>query len=447
VSASAAKPETDLIPLTHGRVLKVALPVVISNATVPILGAVDTGVVGQMGLAAPIGAVGIGAIALTAIYWIFGFLRMGTAGLAAQAEGAGDREEVTALLSRALMIGLGAGLAITALQVPLIWLALQTAPASEEVEGLARSYMQIRIFGAPAAIGIYAVTGWLIAQERTRGMLMVQLWMNGLNIVLDLWFVLGLGWGVEGVAVATLIAEWSGLVLALWLCRDAVRSPGFRNWPRVFERARMLRFASVNRDILIRSVLLQGIFMSFVFLGARFGDVTLAANHVLLQFLEITAYSMDGFAIAAETLVGQSMGARSAARVRRAALMTSFWGMVTVILTALCFALVGGAVIDLMTTSPEVRAEARVYLPYMVAAPLVGCAAWMLDGIFIGATRSADMRNMMALSAVVYVAALWVLMPLFGNHGLWMALLISFIARGATLLARYPSLERAARLG
>jgi MATE family multidrug resistance protein len=447
VSASAAKPETDLIPLTHGRVLKVALPVVISNATVPILGAVDTGVVGQMGLAAPIGAVGIGAIALTAIYWIFGFLRMGTAGLAAQAEGAGDREEVTALLSRALMIGLGAGLAITALQVPLIWLALQTAPASEEVEGLARSYMQIRIFGAPAAIGIYAVTGWLIAQERTRGMLMVQLWMNGLNIVLDLWFVLGLGWGVEGVAVATLIAEWSGLVLALWLCRDAVRSPGFRNWPRVFERARMLRFASVNRDILIRSVLLQGIFMSFVFLGARFGDVTLAANHVLLQFLEITAYSMDGFAIAAETLVGQSMGARSAARVRRAALMTSFWGMVTVIVTALCFALVGGAVIDLMTTSPEVRAEARVYLPYMVAAPLVGCAAWMLDGIFIGATRSADMRNMMALSAVVYVAALWVLMPLFGNHGLWMALLISFIARGATLLARYPSLERAARLG
>jgi MATE family multidrug resistance protein len=437
VSASAAKPETDLIPLTHGRVLKVALPVVISNATVPILGAVDTGVVGQMGLAAPIGAVGIGAIALTAIYWIFGFLRMGTAGLAAQAEGAGDREEVTALLSRALMIGLGAGLAITALQVPLIWLALQTAPASEEVEGLARSYMQIRIFGAPAAIGIYAVTG----------MLMVQLWMNGLNIVLDLWFVLGLGWGVEGVAVATLIAEWSGLVLALWLCRDAVRSPGFRNWPRVFERARMLRFASVNRDILIRSVLLQGIFMSFVFLGARFGDVTLAANHVLLQFLEITAYSMDGFAIAAETLVGQSMGARSAARVRRAALMTSFWGMVTVIVTALCFALVGGAVIDLMTTSPEVRAEARVYLPYMVAAPLVGCAAWMLDGIFIGATRSADMRNMMALSAVVYVAALWVLMPLFGNHGLWMALLISFIARGATLLARYPSLERAARLG
>jgi multidrug resistance protein, MATE family len=430
--------------LTHKRVLTVALPVVLSNATVPILGAVDTGVVGQMGLAAPIGAVGIGAIALTAIYWIFGFLRMGTAGLTAQATGAGRKGEVSALLSRGMIIGLFAGFIIMALQVPLIWLALQTAPASREVETLAQSYMGIRIYGAPAAIGIYAVTGWLIGLERTRGVLIVQLWMNGLNIVLDLWFVLGLGWGVEGVAIATLIAEWSGLLLGLWLCRDALKTPAWKDWPRVFERAQMILFARVNRDILLRSVMLQAIFMSFVFLGARFGDVTLAANHVLLQFLEITAFSMDGFAITAETLVGQSMGARSVARVRRAAVLTSFWGLITVLCTATAFALFGPWIIDVMTTSPEVRAEARVYLPYMVAAPLVGCAAWMLDGIFFGATRSADMRNMMALSAVIYVIALLILMPLVGNHGLWLALLISFIARGITLGWKYPALERAA---
>jgi MATE family multidrug resistance protein len=430
--------------LTHKRVLTVALPVVLSNATVPILGAVDTGVVGQMGLAAPIGAVGIGAIALTAIYWIFGFLRMGTAGLTAQATGAGRKGEVSALLSRGMIIGLFAGFIIMALQVPLIWLALQTAPASREVETLAQSYMGIRIYGAPAAIGIYAVTGWLIGLERTRGVLIVQLWMNGLNIVLDLWFVLGLGWGVEGVAIATLIAEWSGLLLGLWLCRDALKTPAWKDWPRVFERAQMILFARVNRDILLRSVMLQAIFMSFVFLGARFGDVTLAANHVLLQFLEITAFSMDGFAIAAETLVGQSMGARSVARVRRAAVLTSFWGLITVLCTATAFALFGPWIIDVMTTSPEVRAEARVYLPYMVAAPLVGCAAWMLDGIFFGATRSADMRNMMALSAVIYVIALLILMPLVCNHGLWLALLISFIARGITLGWKYPALERAA---
>jgi MATE family multidrug resistance protein len=197
----------------------------------------------------------------------------------------------------------------------------------------------------------------------------------------------------------------------------------------------MILFARVNRDILLRSVMLQAIFMSFVFLGARFGDVTLAANHALLQFLEITAFSMDGFAIAAETLVGQSMGARSVARVRRAAVLTSFWGLITVLCTATAFALFGPWIIDVMTTSPEVRAEARVYLPYMVAAPLVGCAAWMLDGIFFGATRSADMRNMIALL---------ILMPLVGNHGLWLALLISFIARGITLGWKYPALERAA---
>lgn len=435
---------SDPLPLTHRRVLTVALPVVLSNATVPILGAVDTGVVGQMGEAAPIGAVGIGAIALTAIYWVFGFLRMGTAGFTAQAEGAGRKGEVSALLSRAMIIALGAGFVIVALQMPFIWLALQTAPASTEVETLAQTYMGIRIYGAPAAIGIYGLTGWMIGLGRTRSVLIVQLWMNGLNIALDLWFVLGLGWGVEGVAIATLIAEWSGLFLGLWLCRDALKTPAWQDWPRVFDSVQMMQFARVNRDILLRSVMLQGIFLSFVFLGARFGDITLAANHVLLQFLEITAYSMDGFAIAAETLVGQSMGARCVARVRRAALMTSFWGMITVICTAAAFALFGPAIIDLMTTAPDARVEARIYLPYMIAAPLVGCAAWMLDGIFIGATRSGDMRNMMALSAVIYIAALLVLMPLIGNHGLWLALLISFIARSITLGWKYPALERAA---
>ncbi|WP_273509882.1 MATE family efflux transporter, partial [Planktotalea frisia] len=245
---------SETLQLTHRRVLTVALPVVLSNATVPILGAVDTGVVGQMGLAAPIGAVGIGAIALTAIYWIFGFLRMGTAGFTAQAHGAGRKGEVAALLSRAMIIGLCAGFMIVALQFPLMWLALQTAPASAEVETMARSYMGIRIYGAPAAIGIYALTGWMIGLGRTRSVLIVQLWMNGLNIVLDLWFVLGLEWGVEGVAIATLIAEWSGLLLGLWLCRDALNTPAWKDWPRVFERAQMVRFARVNRDILLRSV-------------------------------------------------------------------------------------------------------------------------------------------------------------------------------------------------
>ncbi|WP_127115038.1 MATE family efflux transporter [Shimia sediminis] len=440
----ADTPIPEVKPATHARVLKVAIPIVISNATVPILGAVDTGVVGQLGEAAPIGAVGIGAIILTGLYWMFGFLRMGTTGLTSQAHGAGRHGEVSAMLTRALMLGFAGAAVIIALQYPLFLLAFQLSPASAEVESLAQGYMQIRVFSAPAMIGLYGITGWLIALERTRAVLLLQVWMNGLNIVLDLWFVLGLGWGVEGVAFATFLAEWTGLALGLWLCRDAFQQPAWRDWTRIFDRARLREVMSVNGDIMLRSFMLQAIFMSFLFLGARFGDVTLAANQVLMQFLHITAYALDGFAFAAEALVGQALGARARANLRRSAWLSSFWGGIMVVLLALIFAIGGGPIIDLLTTATEVQSEARAYLPYMIAAPLVGVASWMLDGIFIGATRTRDMRNMMAVSLVIYVVAVLVLIPPFGNHGLWLALLISFVARGVTLMVRYPALERAA---
>ena len=430
--------------LTHARVFRIAFPIVLSNATVPILGIVDTGVVGQMGEAAPIGAVGLGAVVITAIYWIFGFLRMGTVGLASQAIGAEDQPEADAILSRALMIALAGGLCLIVLQVPIFWGAFAIAPATAEVEGLAIGYMQIRIWSAPAAIGIYALTGWLIAAERTRAVLAIQLWMNGLNIVLNLVFVLGLGWGVNGVAFATFIAEWSGLAMGLWFCRGIFGRPFWRDWPRVFDAPRLRRMAGVNTDILIRSVLLEGMFVSFMFTGSGFGDVPLAANQILVQFLMVTAYAMDGFAFAAEALVGQSMGARARERLRRSAVLTGVWGAGTCVLLAAAFALAGPAVIDMMTTAPEVRAEARVYLLYMALAPLVGCAAWMFDGIFIGATRTRDMRNMMVVSTVIYAGAALILVPAFGNHGLWIALLISFVARGITLGLKYPALEAAA---
>ncbi len=428
-------------PLTHSRVLKIAFPIVLSNATVPILGAVDTGVVGQLGQAAPIGAVGIGAIILGAIYWMFGFLRMGTTGMAAQALGAGDRNEAVALLVRALLIGFAAGVGIIILQVPLMWAAFQVSPASSEVEGMARDYMQIRIWSAPAAVALYGISGWLIAKERTRSVLVLQFWVNGVNIGLDLWFVLGLGWGVQGVAIATFLAEWSGLVLGLWLCRSAFVGAIWRDWARIFDFARLKQMAVVNTDIMLRSVLLQVIFISFLFFGADFGDVPLAANQVLLQFLFITAYAMDGFAISAETLVGQALGANNRIALRQSASLTSFWGLVTVIVLSLAFWAFGGGIIDLMTTAPDVRAEARLYLVYMIMAPVLGVAAWMLDGIFIGATRTRDMRNMMALSFIVYAVSIAVLVPKFGNHGLWLSLLISFVARGVTLGLKYPGLE------
>ncbi len=446
-AAAAASSVGSGATVTHRRVLKIALPIVVSNATVPILGAVDTGVVGQMGLAAPIGAVGLGAIILSAVYWIFGFLRMGTVGLAAQAEGRGDRAEVAALLTRVLAIGLGAGAVLIALQAAIFAGAFALAPASAQVEGLARDYMSVRIWSAPAAIAIYGITGWLIAAERTRAVLVLQLWMNGLNIGLDLWFVLALGWGVSGVALATVIAEWSGLALGLWFCRAAFAVPAWRDWAAVFDMAKLRIMAAVNTDILIRSLLLQAMFVSFLFFGSGLGDVTLAANQVLMQFLMITSYALDGFAFAAEALVGRAMGARDRRALRRAALLTGGWGAASSLTLAIAFAASGGVIIDLMTTAAPVRDVARIYLPYMMAAPLLGVGAFMLDGIFIGATRSRDMRNMMAVSFVVYAAALLVLMPVLGNHGLWLALLVSFVARGVTLGLRYPALERAADRG
>jgi multidrug resistance protein, MATE family len=430
--------------VTHRRVLNIAIPIVISNATVPILGAVDTGVVGQMGLAAPIGAVGIGAIILSALYWIFGFLRMGTVGLTAQAAGHGDDAEVAALLTRGLLIGGVAGLVVILLQIPLFWASFQVSPASAEVEGFARSYMQIRIWSAPAAIAIYAITGWLIAQERTRAVLVIQVWMNGLNILLDLWFVLGLDWGVEGVALATFLAEWTGAALGLWFCRAAFAVPAWRDWPQVFDGPRWANMMKINGDILIRSLLLQAIFISFLFLGSGLGDVKLAANQVLLQFLMITSYALDGFAFAAEALVGNAMGRKQRDILRRSALLTSGWGLLACVLMTVGFALGGGAVINLMTTAPLVRAEAMAFLPYVIAVPVLGWASWMLDGIFIGATRSRDMRNMMVVSFAVYCVCVAAFLPMLGNHGLWISLLISFVARGVTLGLRYPALERAA---
>ncbi len=429
-------------PVTHGRVLRIALPIVLSNATVPLLGAVDTGVVGQIGEAAPIGAVGVGAVILATLYGIFGFLRMGTTGLAAQARGAGQDTEASAVFLRALVIGAVAGLVLILAQGPLVRVAFAIAPASAEVERLARAYLAIRIWGAPATIALYAVTGWLIAAERTRGVLALQLWMNGLNIVLDLWFVLGLGWGVEGVAVATLVAEGSGLALGLWLCRDRAAAARRVGRAGILAAGPLRRMVAVNRDIMIRSVLLQAAFTSFLFLGAGMGDVTLAANQILLQFLEVTAFALDGFAFAAEALVGGAVGAAARAAVRRAALVSAFWGGAGAVLLALGFAVAGGAVIDVMSTSAEVRAEARSYLPWLVIGPLIGVASWTFDGIFTGATWTREMRNAMLVSVAAYAAALALLVPVLGNHGLWAGLMVLNLARAATMAALYPGLER-----
>ena len=416
--------------ITHRRIWAISWPFIVSNVTVPILGAVDTAVVGQLGQAAPIGAVGIGAVILASLYWIFSFLRMGTAGLAAQAHGAGQLAERDATLYRALLIAGAAGLVVIVAQALLFAAAFRLAPASDEVEGLARAYLEIRIWGAPATIALYAVNGWLVATENSRAVLWLNLWISGINAVLDVAFVMGLGWSVEGVAVASLIAEWSGLGLGLWLCRAAFGAGVAAAWARLRDSVAIRRMVSVNAAIMLRTVLLQGAFTAFLFLSAGQGDVPLAANQVLMQFLAITAYALDGFATAAETLVGQAVGGGRGAEIDRAARLTTLWGIGCSGLMAAFFVLTGPLLIDLMTTAPEVRLAAREFLPWIIAAPMIGVVSWMYDGIFIGATLTRAMLQVVAVSVAIYALLIAVLLPWFGNHGLWAALMGMNASRG-----------------
>lgn len=433
------------VAVTHRRILGIALPIAVSNAAVPLLGAVDTAVVGRLG-AVEVGAVGLGAVVLAFLYGLFNFLRMATTGLVAQATGAGDGDEAGAHLLRVLLLGLAIGAVLVAVQVPLLRLATGLSPASEAVEEVARRYLGIRIWGVPATLAVYAVTGWLIGVARTRAVLALQLAVGAANAVLSVLFVLGLGWGVAGCAVATLIAEHAGLAVGLWLARHALA----RAWrhaggaARLFARDRVARLLRVNGDILLRSALLQLAFVSFIFLGASAGDLQLAANQVLMQLVQLTAFALDGFAFAAETLVGQAVGARQPAAVRRATVLTAGWGMAGALAVSALFLVAGGALIDLLTTLPDLREAARQWLPWVVAFPVVGVMAWMLDGVFIGATLTAEMRRAMLLATLGYALCLVLCLPRWGNGGLWLSLLVLNALRGVTMALWYPRAEAAA---
>ena len=428
--------------ITNKRVLAIAIPIVLSNITVPILGAVDTAVIGQLGKAAPLAAVGVGAIIVTTFYWLFGFLRMGTTGLVAQAVGSEDESEVRSYLLRALFLGFSAGLLIFLLRNALADFGFWLSPASIEVEELAKKYISIRVWSAPAAISLYGIVGWLIALERTKSVLVVQLFMNGVNVLLDIWFVLGLNWGIEGVAVATAIAEVSALIFGLFLCYDRFKDNSWPSFQAIFSTERLKNMLSINLDIFFRSIMLQAISVSFLLYGGKFGDVKLAANQILLQFLHVAAHGLDGFAFAAETLVGQAFGRKDRTILRKSVKVTSKLAFLLCCTMAIIFFFIGSSLIDVMTTAEDVRSEAKGYIIFIVLVPILGASAYMLDGIFVGAMKTKDMRNMMFISVIFYFLALILLVPHFENIGLWLALLISFVVRGVTLALRYPSLEK-----
>ncbi len=428
----------------HRRVWALAGPIMLSNLSTPLLGAVDTAVVGRLPDAAYIGGVAVGAIVFNFLYWGFGFLRMGTTGFTAQAFGAGDTDELRATLARPLILATGLGLMLIVLQAPIGWLAFSLMDASAEVEGFARAYFDIRIWSAPAALTNYALLGWLLGTQRTRAMLLLQVTLNGINIVLDIVFVVGLGWGIEGVALASVIAEFIAVALGLAIVARALRQAG-GGWDRarLIRRDRLVALFRVNVDIFLRTLALIFAFAYFTAKGAVLGDVTLAANAILMHLQVFMAYGLDGFAHAAEILTGGAVGARSRAAFPQAVWVSTVWALGLAVVMAAVYGLAGPAIIRLFTVLPEVRAVAVDFLPWVVVSPLVSVWSFLLDGIFIGATRTGAMRNAMALSVLAYLAACALLIPALGNDGLWLAFLIFMAARAVSLAAAYPRLERA----
>ena len=428
----------------RGRVWRLAWPVILSSMSISALGAVDTAVMGQLPDPAFVGGVAVGATSINFLLWTLMFLRMGTTGLTAQAFGAGNMSEAQAALRRALMISTALGLVLIPAAPLLFGLAFVELGASETTTAHAVTYTDIRVWGLPASLGNTVILGWLFGLQRTRLALLIQVAFNLLNVALAVLFVIVFRWDVPGVAAATLIAEWVGLVLGLAAIAHVTNRMGGRaTLKAVFDRARLFAVARINANVFARSVVLTTAQVHFALQGAQFGDVVLAANAILIAIHSVLGMGLDGFAVAAETLVGSAVGRKDRRTFDRAVRSAFLWAGLVGIAFSFAYVALGWLAISLMTGLPEVRTAALEFLPWSAAVPIVLVWGYMLDGVFSGATRTADMRNAMVLSVAVYVAAYALLVPRWGNHGLWAAFLALQAARAVTLGALYP---RAARM-
>lgn len=429
--------------VTNRRVLALALPMTLANVTTPLLGIVGAAAIGRLGDAALLGALALGAVIFDYLFWTFGSLRMATAGLTAQATGAGDAAEVDRALARALAVALAVGLLLVVLQAPLGAAAFALAGASPAVTAALATYFGIRIFAAPFTLANYAVLGSTLGRGRTDLGLALQVAMNLANIALTVWFVLGLDLGVAGAALAAVLAEGVGFVLGLLVLRRLGARPWRVARAEVLERAGLVRMLAVNGDVMVRTVALIVALGTFSALGARAGDLTLAANAVLQNLFLVGSFFLDGFATAAEVLCGQALGARDEATFRRAVRYAVAWCVGFGLAVSLLFLAGGDRFIDAITTNPEVRAVARQFLPYAALTPVVAACAFAFDGIYIGATWTRAMRNLMLAALAAYLAVLVAVHGL-GNTGLWLAILVFLGARGLGQALLYPRLAREA---
>ena len=427
---------------THRRVWALAAPMILSNLSVPLVALVDSAVIGHLPHAHQLASVAVGGSLYTLLIWVMGFLRMGTTGFAAQATGRQDGGELRQILLQGLLLALGFALLLSVVALPLKGVALQLMQPSTELDDLTREYFHTRLFGLPAALASYALIGWFLGAQNARAPLAMLLTTNLLNVALDLWFVLGLEWGVAGAARASVIAEWSGALLGLILTRGALRRhPGQLDMPALRRWQNWRPLMAVNRDIFIRSLALQLVFFLVTVQGTRLGDATVAANALLLNGLLLTAHALDGLAHSVEALSGHAIGAGNRDELRRTLTVAGGWSLIASLGFAGFFLLGGHLFIQLQTDIPAVRELALAYMPYLAALPLIAVWSYLLDGLFIGATRAREMRNGMLLALAIALPLGWLLQGL-GNHGLWLAFLAFMLSRGICLGLIARSLQR-----
>ncbi|HIY75322.1 MAG TPA: MATE family efflux transporter [Candidatus Sphingobacterium stercorigallinarum] len=431
----------------YKRIVKLAIPVILANASVPLLGLADTAAIGQTGAAADLGAIALASLIFNFVYWGFGFLRMGTTGFISQALGANDKNEVDAVFFRAVLLGLIIGLVLIILQKGIGELAIHLLNGSTEIKSLVRDYFYIRIWGAPATLITFTLLGTLIGGGWTKQLLLLQLFLNGLNVLLNLLCVLVFEMGVKGIALGTLLAEWSTLCFGLYM---VLRQLGIHQvkerigilWQQIMDRAKLISMVRVNSDIMIRTLALLSGFAWFANQGAAFGDTTLAANHVLLQFVSLSAFFLDGYAHVAEMLTGKAFGARDIRTFSREVRDSSRIAGITALCLALIIYSLGAPLVALLTQDLEVQRVASQHVIYAAIYIALSFGAFQLDGVFIGITKSKQMRNATLASLLVFLLLANGLSPIWGNAGLWISFIAYVVARALFLWYYYVEIRK-----
>ncbi|MEX2602598.1 MAG: MATE family efflux transporter [Gracilimonas sp.] len=423
------------------QILRLAIPNIISNLSVPLLGAVDTAVVGRLEHVYYLGAIAVGSIIFDFIFWGFGFLRMGTTGMVAQAYGAQEERKTRIILIRVLFVAAASSILILLIQYPLIEVSLYLINASPEVEEYTRLYYHIRIFAAPATLALFGLNGWFLGMQNARYPMIITIFLNVVNIILNLIFVFHFGMNVDGVATGSLIASFLALALALYLYKKKYGGLKLNiEWDELIETSELKKFFSVNRDIVIRTLCLIFSYAFFTAKSAEMGDVVLAANTILLQMWYISSYGTDGFAYAAESLVGRFKGAGENRQLKEAVKANMLWGLGLGLLGTTTYALLDAEIIALFTNKENVIAVAMTVVIWLIVAPVVNSVCFIWDGVYIGATATGAMRNSMLIATIlVFIPAYFISEPFAGIHALWIAMTAFMIARGVILTIYAPS--------